>query len=142
MNRTTNNKKAGRTIVTLFLSCLFPFFIQAQTDYKVEKILPVRAAYEISTYWNVLFASSIFRITPNYGAITIEQFQINTQGQTVLKERIYMDKHKKVPEGLVYINGDWSNFTYMLIFLDSGEIGLTVRDCVECCLMFKEIIKL
>lgn len=142
MNRTTNNKKTGRTIVTLFLSCLLPFFIQAQTDYKVEKVLPVRASYEVPAYWNALFASSVFRITPNYGAITIEQFQVNTQGQKILKERIYMDKYEKITEGLVYINGDWSDFTYMLIFLDSGEIGLNVREGVECCLMFKEIIKL
>lgn len=142
MNRTTNNKKVGRTIVALLLSCLFPFFIQAQTEYKVEKILPIRAAYKIPGYWNMFFASSVFQITSNYGTITVEQYQLNTEGQKVLKERIYMDKYKKVPEGLVYINGDWSDFTYMLIFMDSGEIGLTVRDGVECCLMLKEIVTL
>lgn len=142
MDRTTTNKKVGRTIVALLLSCLFPFFIQAQTEYKVDKILPVRAAYEIPGYWSMFFATTVYAISSDYGTITVEQYQLNTEGRKVLKERIYMDKYKKVTEGLVYINGNWSDFTYMLIFLDTGEIVLTVRDGVECCLMLKEIVTL
>lgn len=142
MNRTTNNKKAGRTIVALLFSCLISLTISAQIEYKVEKILPVRAAYEIPGYWNMFFATTVYTIVPNYGTITVEQYQLNNEGQKVLKERIYMDKYKKVTEGLIYINGNWSDFTYMLIFLDTGEIALTVRDGVECCLILKEIVTL